>query len=168
MSRIAQTSGSEFLAIDRSEHRAKLVTRVTKKVVVADGTKPPLPSESVGKILVDAPCSGLGALRRRPDARYRKSPQDIQTLVAVQRALLAASIQLLEAGGILGYVTCSPIFAETRANTDWVLANFPFMELIDARKYFPVEMNLDESHDVQLWPSNHGTDAMYLALFRKK
>ena len=167
ISRIAQTSGYEFLAIDRSEHRAKLVTRVTKKVVVADGSKPPLPSQSVGKILVDAPCSGLGALRRRPDARYRKSPQDIEALVTVQRALLAASIQLLEVGGILGYVTCSPIFAETRANTDWMLANFSQMELVDARQYFPVEMNLDESHDVQLWPSKHGTDAMYLALFRK-
>jgi len=119
-------------------------------------------------VLLDAPCSGLGALRRRPDARLRKKSSEIPGLVALQRNLLQSAIALLAPGAILGYVTCSPLARETIDNRDWVLTNFPEMASVNAKDFFPKEMDLPDNADVQLWPGAHGTDAMYLALFQKK
>ena len=168
LSRWAREQGRNFLALEISEHRAELIRRVTPAIVIANSNHPPLPEESVEKILLDAPCSGLGALRRRPDARHRKNRADLGGLVALQRELLGSAHKLLKDGGILAYVTCSPTVEETVANTKWFLQNFPDMELIDARGYFPTEMKLDDSFDIQLWPGAHHTDAMYLAMFKKR
>jgi 16S rRNA (cytosine967-C5)-methyltransferase len=98
----------------------------------------------------------------------RKKSNDIPGLVALQRNLLQSAISLLAPGAILGYVTCSPLARETIDNRDWVLTNFPEMVSIKAKEFFPKEMDLPDSSDVQLWPGAHGTDAMYLALFQKK
>jgi 16S rRNA (cytosine967-C5)-methyltransferase len=166
--RWAKEGKREFVGLEISEHRAALMKRVTKSIVVADGSRPPIPPKSAALVLLDAPCSGLGALRRRPDARLRKKQSDIAGLVALQRTLLQSAIELLIPGGVLGYVTCSPLKSETSDNREWVLANFEGMTSINARKLFPKDMSLPESEDVQLWPGAHGTDAMYLALFQKK
>ena len=167
LDRWATQSGNTFLGLEISEHRAALINRVSRSVVVADGVQPPIHRASAEKILLDAPCSGLGALRRRPDARHRKTRAGVIELVQLQRSLLKSAIELLTAGGVLGYVTCSPVIEETEANTAWLLENFKEMELIDARPYFPSDMHLGESFDVQLWPGKHNTDGMYLALFKK-
>lgn len=177
LSRWSRVVNARFLALEQSEHRAYLVKRVTDDVVIADSLTPPVRRGSAERILLDAPCSGLGALRRRPDARLRKKKRDIEQLVEIQRALIGSAEELLAPGGILAYVTCSPIIEETLANRDWTLQSFPSLELIDARPYLldpsrsaedVKALQLGENFDIQLWPARHGTDAMYLALFRKK
>lgn len=168
LSRWAHENQASFLALEISEHRAALMTRMTSEIVVADGTRPPLAPESATKILIDAPCSGLGALRRRPDARTRKSPSELSGLVAIQRQLLESAAELLAVGGVMAYITCSPVVAETTGNIQWFTESHPAFELIDARAFFPAEMDLPERFDVQLWPGVHHTDAMYVALLQKK
>lgn len=168
LDRWASEYNHPFLALEISEHRAALMRRVTHSTVVADGQNPPVKKESAALILLDAPCSGLGALRRRPDARLRKRATDIPGLVQLQRALLASAVSLLAPGGVLGYVTCSPLARETTDNRNWLLNAFPEMTNINARGFFPSDMSLPDTPDVQLWPGIHGTDAMYLALFQKK
>jgi 16S rRNA (cytosine967-C5)-methyltransferase len=167
LSRWAREENRKFTALEISEHRALLMRRVIEELVIADGINPPIAPESASLILLDAPCSGLGALRRRPDARLRKNPSDINSLVSLQRLLLTSSIEMLRPGGVLGYVTCSPLKAETVENRNWVLENFPQIRSMDARQFFPDEMELANHPDVQLWPGIHKTDAMYLALFTK-
>lgn len=166
LDRWARASGARFLALERSEHRAELVKRVSTQIVVADSLHPPIRPNSADRILLDAPCSGLGALRRRPDARLRKKPEQIPGLVSLQRELLSSAFQLLAPGGLLAYVTCSPMKEETTGNRDWALENLSGIELIDARPYLP-EGIVSEGFDIQLWPGIESTDAMYLALFRK-
>ncbi|MGX5694618.1 RsmB/NOP family class I SAM-dependent RNA methyltransferase [Agromyces soli] len=133
------------------------------------------------RILLDAPCTGLGALRRRPEARWRKQPADVGELTALQGALFDRAVELLAPGGILAYVTCSPHTAETfgtlrAARARWGAAVEPLdtravvqsvanepLDLADAGE--PDGRNPGET--VQLWPHRHGTDAMFIALVRR-
>ncbi|MFD8555142.1 rRNA cytosine-C5-methyltransferase, partial [Streptomyces fradiae] len=123
-------------------------------------------------VLVDVPCSGLGALRRRPEARWRRRPEDLDAFAPLQRSLLAEALKSARVGGVVGYATCSPLLAETRAVVDDVLkghggARDVTAEWIDARPLMPGVPELGDGPDVQLWPHLHGTDAMYLALLRR-
>ncbi|WP_083511361.1 RsmB/NOP family class I SAM-dependent RNA methyltransferase [Microbacterium sp. XT11] len=126
------------------------------------------------RILVDAPCTGLGALRRRPEARWRKSPADVAELVPLQTELLTAAIDALAPGGIVAYVTCSPHLAETTGVVEDVLRTRDDVEQLDAEAVVrgvalsPIDLAGDGSGRVQLWPHRHGTDAMFLALLRKR
>ncbi|WP_247630146.1 RsmB/NOP family class I SAM-dependent RNA methyltransferase [Microbacterium croceum] len=128
------------------------------------------------RILVDAPCTGLGALRRRPEARWRKSPADVAELVPLQGELLSAAVDALAPGGIVAYVTCSPHLAETTGVVQDVLRSRDDLRVIDARAVVsevglaPIDLAGDgrsESGTVQLWPHRHGTDAMFLALLQR-
>ncbi len=95
----------------------------TVTVVEGDGRRFGGPDdERFDRILLDAPCTGLGALRRRPEARWRKQPEDVPELAALQAELLDAAVRSLAPGGTLAYVTCSPHLAETRGQVDAVLA----------------------------------------------
>lgn len=128
------------------------------------------------RILVDAPCTGLGALRRRPEARWRKSPSDVADLVALQTQLLDAAVDALAPGGIVAYVTCSPHLAETSGVVDEVLRGRDDVTELDAQAAMaevaqsPIDLASREgaaAPRVQLWPHRHGTDAMFLALLRR-
>ncbi|MGB4778085.1 MAG: rRNA small subunit methyltransferase B, partial [Microbacterium sp.] len=128
------------------------------------------------RILVDAPCTGLGALRRRPEARWRKHPADVPELAALQAGLLAAAFEALTPDGVVAYVTCSPHLAETAAVTADALRTFgDRAEELDARaviaRISDTAMDLaapvDGSGRAQLWPHRHGTDAMSITLLRK-
>ncbi|MDQ3579456.1 MAG: RsmB/NOP family class I SAM-dependent RNA methyltransferase, partial [Actinomycetota bacterium] len=159
-----------ILAADRAPHRAQLVARATRgegvDVISADGLATPWRDHFADRVLVDAPCSGLGALRRRPDARWRRTPQDVADLVELQRGLLAAGLAAARPGGVVAYVTCSPHPAETVDVVEWALARGGATAL-DARASLPPEMPfLGAGPYVQLWPHRHGTDAMFLALLR--
>ncbi|MEX0151551.1 RsmB/NOP family class I SAM-dependent RNA methyltransferase [Microbacterium sp. LMI1-1-1.1] len=129
------------------------------------------------RILVDAPCTGIGALRRRPEARWRKTPADVPDLTALQRELVLAGFAALAPGGVLAYVTCSPHLAETAG----VLAEVKrelgeAAEELDAREVvrgvvrddIDLPDQADGSLRAQLWPHRHGTDAMSIALLRKR
>jgi 16S rRNA (cytosine967-C5)-methyltransferase len=160
-----------LLANDRQPHRARLVARAvagvsSARVVVADGTVPAWRSEFFDRVLLDAPCTGLGALRRRPEARWRRQPSDVEPLTDLQSRLLDAAVESTRRDGLVGYATCSPHLAETREIVTARLARDD-VELVDARRVLP---DVPDQPDpwLQLWPHRHGTDAMFLALLRRR
>ncbi|HLU63501.1 MAG TPA: transcription antitermination factor NusB [Protaetiibacter sp.] len=138
------------------------------EVVVGDGRRFGDAAERFDRILLDAPCTGLGALRRRPEARWRKSPADLEELTGLQAELLDAAVAALAPGGVLAYVTCSPHLAETRAQTDAALARHPGLRTIDTpavlTRVARVPLGLPAAPSAQLWPHRHGTDAMFIQL----
>ena len=139
------------------------------RVLVSDGRAIGLLTEKFHAILIDAPCTGLGALRRRPEVRWRRTLQDLRALTQLQRELVESAIQALEPGGVLGYATCSPHLAETSIQIADIKKHHPDLQLIPIDEYLPA--NLDgatRDGAMSLWTHKHGTDAMYLALFRKE
>ena len=172
---LATDRGATLLAVERQPHRARMVENAlagdagNHRVVVADATQP-LPGEEdpFDRVLLDAPCTGLGALRRRPEARWRRRPSDIPTLRALQLALLTAALAAVRPGGLVAYVTCSPHLAETSTVVSDALRQRVDVERVDARPLLPGVPELGDGPDVQLWPHRHGTDAMYLALLRRR
>ncbi|MEU3269473.1 transcription antitermination factor NusB [Saccharomonospora sp. NPDC006951] len=163
---LAATAGVTVDAVEKAPHRAKLVERATEglpvTVHVADGRDPGLDG-GYDRVLVDAPCSGLGALRRRPEARWRRQPSDVADLTRLQGELLASAFGLVRSGGLVAYVVCSPHLAETEGVFGGAVRRAG-AEVVDAREYFPGVPLLGEGPYVQLWPHRHGTDAMFLAL----
>jgi 16S rRNA (cytosine967-C5)-methyltransferase len=171
---LAPANGAELEAWELREHRAELVRQhVPSAVTVAvrDAGDPEVVREAAGRFaraLLDAPCSGAGALRRRPEARWRKSAADLPRLVRGQIRLLHAAIALTEPGGVIGYATCSPLVGETTEVVDAVLAASPDVQQLDTRQFLPVEVaDVGPGPAVHLWPHLHGTDAMYFALLRR-
>lgn len=164
--------GGTLDAVEITPHRAQLVRHTVRGLPVtvhdADGRDPQLPPGSFDRVLLDAPCTGLGALRRRPEARWRRGPADVAALVALQRELLDSAMRLVRVGGLIGYVTCSPHLAET-AGVVGRLAEHASgaFTVIDARPYFTGVPDLGAGPTVQLWPHRQGTDAMFLALIRR-
>ena len=187
---LAQAHGATLQANDISEHRVKLVSQALRVVdedvwstTVADGTalaEDSANTQRFDRILLDAPCTGLGALRRRPESRWRRTPQDLATLTQLQARLLDAAVSMLKPGGLLAYVTCSPHIAETQLQVSDVLKRHPQMELLDsaAAMQYVAKHRDDESvlaresitaddtdtNTAQLWPDLHHTDAMFFAL----
>ncbi|MFD3500924.1 RsmB/NOP family class I SAM-dependent RNA methyltransferase [Streptomyces sp. NPDC058676] len=170
---LAAERGAFLLASEKQPKRAGLVAKALDgnpgpyQVIAADGIRPPWRPGSFDRVLMDVPCTGLGALRRRPEARWRRRPEDLEGFAPLQRGLLHTALDSVRVGGIVGYATCSPHLAETRAVVDDVLKQHPEAELVDARPLLPGVPDLGEGPDVQLWPHRHGTDAMYLALIRR-
>ena len=168
---LAHQQGEEVVAAEKHPHRAQLVRDALRgygnsAVVVADGRQAPW-GASFARVLVDAPCTGLGALRRRPEARWRKSEADLAELFTLQSDLLAAGWSSLVPGGVLAYVTCSPHLAETVRVIDHLEGP---KEILDAPALLPevprAASGLD-SRFIQLWPQRHHTDAMFCAVLRK-
>ncbi|MGQ0483085.1 MAG: RsmB/NOP family class I SAM-dependent RNA methyltransferase [Pseudonocardia sp.] len=158
-------------AVEPSEHRAELVRRATDGLPVtvhpADGRSAPLPDGGYDRVLVDVPCTGLGALRRRPEARWRRGPSDVAALAALQRELLTAALRHVRVGGVVGYATCSPHLAETHGVLSAALRARQDVERVDARAVLSGVDGLGDGPTVQLWPHRHGTDAMFLSLLRR-
>ena len=166
---LAVERGAELDAVEITPHRADLVRQTVRGLPVtvhtADGRDPGLREASFDRVILDAPCTGLGALRRRPEARWRRQPSDVAPLVKLQRELLESAARLVRPGGVIAYVTCSPHLAETAG----VIGRRPdALELIDARPLLPGVPDLGDGPTVQLWPHRHGTDAMFLAMLRKR
>ena len=118
-------------------------------------------------MLVDAPCSGLGALRRRPESRWRRNPADLEQLHALQLALLASAIASATPGGVIGYVTCSPHRRETSDVLNETLAARDDVAVIPAAELLPEVPDAALGPYLQLWPHRHGTDAMFAGYLRK-
>jgi 16S rRNA (cytosine967-C5)-methyltransferase len=169
---IAQGMGpvARVTAVEPSPHRADMVADNTRglpvDIVRVDGRQSDL-EPGFDRVLVDVPCTGLGALRRRPEARWRRQPSDVPALAKLQRELLAAAIALTRPGGVVLYATCSPHLAETVGVVADALRRHPVCAL-DTRPLFePVTEGLGEGPHVQLWPHRHGTDAMFAATLRR-
>jgi 16S rRNA (cytosine967-C5)-methyltransferase len=163
--------GVRITAADRAPHRAELVAKALAgdadvEVLTADGTRPPWAPGSFDRVLLDAPCTGLGALRRRPEVRWRRTPDDVPSLVELQTALLASALSSVRPGGLVAYVTCSPHAAETVQVVDAV-AGRDDVEVIPVAPLFPEVPDMARGDYGQLWPHRHGTDAMFMALLRR-
>jgi 16S rRNA (cytosine967-C5)-methyltransferase len=173
---LTRLDGSKLLAADLAPHRALLVAAALRRyagdetvptVVVADGTRPPWRSNSFTRVLADVPCTGLGALRRRPESRWRRGPADVEQLHPLQLALLAAAIDSAAPGGVVGYVTCSPHRRETSDVLSETLAVRSDVEVIPAAQLLPEVPDAALGPYLQLWPHRHGTDAMFAGYLRK-
>ncbi|MFZ9808777.1 MAG: transcription antitermination factor NusB [Candidatus Nanopelagicaceae bacterium] len=165
LSALLKRDGGFLLANEISNERAKLVSQVIHhgEVNVSDGRSMPDELGKFDRILLDAPCTGIGALRRRPEVRWRRSLQDLKNLTALQSELLESATRLLSPGGIIAYVTCSSHQAETKFQIRSFLkqhSNFTRIPVNDHRA--------DIDGDLQLWPHRDGTDAMFLSLLRSK
>ncbi|MGB3485318.1 MAG: rRNA cytosine-C5-methyltransferase, partial [Mycobacterium sp.] len=162
--------GAQVTAVEPAAARADLVEANTRgfgvevlrrdgRVSVDDGSALPT---GFDRVLVDAPCTGLGALRRRPEARWRRQPSDVAVLTRLQRELLASAIALTRPGGVVLYSTCSPHLAETVGVIADARRRYNVTEL-DTRELFAPIADLGPGPHVQLWPHRHGTDAMFAA-----
>lgn len=182
---LAAQRGARLVANEVAPHRARLVAGalaampdgVVEEVRTGDGRE--VGADEPGaydRVLVDAPCTGLGALRRRPESRWRRTPSDLAALTALQRELLASALDAVRPGGVVAYVTCSPHLAETQLVVSDVLKKRSDVERLDTPGALrsvvrpggdAAQIPLSDRDDVQLWPHVHGTDAMHLTLLRK-
>ncbi len=175
---IAAERGAGVLAHERQPHRAALVAQGVRAaragvlgVVAGDGTRPAWVDGTFDRALVDAPCSGLGALRRRPESRWRRTVGEVAQLVDLQVALLDAALDAVRPGGAVLYATCSPVVAETAGVVAAVLGRRDDALLEPALDLIGDVVDAESAHlpgAVQLWPHRHGTDAMFLALLRRR
>ena len=174
----ARAGGAILTANELVPARAELVRKALAvfssppEVWELDGTEVgALYPASFDRILLDAPCTGLGALRRRPEARWRKQPSDVAGLGNLQAKLLASAIAALKPGGLLAYVTCSPHAAETKAIVTSVLRRAVDFERMDTpavlQSIVKEPLDLPDATHVQLWPHRHGTDGMFIQLLSK-
>lgn len=154
---LAKQRGARLVANEVLEHRAELVRQGVRlldnvEVTTADGRHGPWEPGTFDRVLVDAPCTGLGALRRRPESRWRRSEADLDDLVPLQEALLNRALELVRPGGVVAYATCSPHLRETHGVVDAVTAG---------------RDDVDVETTQQWWPHIDGTDAMFCALLRR-
>ena len=171
---LAAGQGAHLVAAEIREHRARLVRSASIaaracRVVVADGRHPAWGLGRFDRVVADVPCSGLGALRRRPEARWRRTPADITALGGLQRDLLGTALDSARPGGVVAYVTCSPHLSETRDVVADVLARRSGVAVLDAPALLSEVPDLRSGPDgryAQFWPHRHGTDAIFLALLR--
>ncbi len=171
---LAGADGSRVLAVDRAPHRAALVAAGVRAypndrrptVLVADATVPAWAGSSFTRVLADVPCTGLGALRRRPESRWRRTPEDVEALHPLQCALLSRALDAAEPGGVVAYVTCSPHRRETLDVVAETLAGRDDVEVLPARSLLPDLSQAWDGDFLQLWPHRHGTDAMFAAYLR--
>jgi 16S rRNA (cytosine967-C5)-methyltransferase len=189
---LATSVGARLIANDVHPHRARLIRSALLApvaagapgsagsargtgpadyaVLAADGRRPPWREDEFDRVLVDVPCSGLGALRRRPEARWRKSESDLPELAELQRALLRSALAACRPGGVVAYVTCSPVPAETRDAVNAVLSDTPGVEVLDAPAVLSnvPDLRSPDPRFAQLWPHRHTTDAIFIALLRRR
>lgn len=171
LSHLAVRDGKNFVANEISEKRADLIKQVTAghEVWVGDGRTISERGTMFDAVLADVPCTGIGALRRRPEVRWRRNVADLRELTQLQSELIDSAISVTSPGGLFGYATCSPHFAETSAQVTMLRKRHPYMESVSVEPYLPKGMQGATRDDaLSLWTSRHNTDAMFLALFRKK
>jgi 16S rRNA (cytosine967-C5)-methyltransferase len=170
---LARERGGHLTAVEQHPHRAALVEasfspESTSQVLTGDARQAPWGDDEFDRVLVDAPCTGLGALRRRPESRWRRTPGDLAALGGLQRDLLRSALTAVKPGGVVAYVTCSPHLAETEYVIADVLRDRDDFVLEDARPLLPEVADLGDGPTIQLWPHRHGTDGMFLALLRRR
>ena len=161
---------AKFLANEPSEHRAELVARVVpkSKIISFDGRNSSEFGGTFDRILIDAPCSGLGALRRRPEARWRRSINDLKELLPLQRDLIDSAYEMLNVGGVIGFATCSPLLAETKGQVLDAMYRHKDLELLNVADFSPAgEVGVNPDGTLQLWTHLQECDSMFLALLKR-
>ena len=151
------STGAFVVAADLQPHRARLIKGVP--IVVADATTPPFAAASFDKVLVDAPCSGLGALRRRPDARWRITESDVALLARLQRDMIESAARLVRPGGSLVYSVCTLTAEES--------IDHPVPEGFEVVTSPPSDQWRPYGHGWRVLPQDHDTDGMVLIRYRR-
>ncbi len=177
---LAHERGARLTAVELQPHRAKLVENSLNAVkgdhitIVADGTDEQFATGDFDRVLVDAPCTGLGVLRRRAESRWRRLPKDVGALSKIQRNLLENALRAIRPGGIVAYATCSPHLAETEFVVEDVLAANKSVRLLSAPQALQSISGLKHASElpnqgdfVKLWPHLHDTDGMFVALLTR-
>jgi 16S rRNA (cytosine967-C5)-methyltransferase len=160
-------TGAHVVAVDVNETRARLLAHNARRVgvdgnvhvVVADGMRPPFRPHAFDRVLVDAPCTGLGVLRRRPDARWRVEPHDVDALAAIQQQLLDAAIALVRPGGTLVYSVCTLTADETTGVDGWLRTSHPEVHAADPPAGAPWDPS---GRGARILPQTAGTDGMFV------
>ena len=167
---LTEKPNDSFLANEPTSHRADLVARVVpkNKVISLDGRDFQSFGEKFDRILIDAPCSGLGALRRRPEARWRRSLNDLKELLPLQRDLIDSAYEMLNPGGIIGFATCSPLLAETKSQILDAKYRHKDLKILDIAQFSPSgSTGVNPDGSLQLWTHRDGSDSMFMALLQK-
>ena len=179
----AMQNKGRLVACDRDGRRLDELRLRSRRAGVHNWEARTVPEGSIGErrlddlrgtadaVLVDAPCSGLGALRRNPDARWRLTPEEVQTFPPRQREILARYSDLVRAGGLLVYATCSVNRAENEDVRAAFLAAHPGFAPVPVAELLGAARAKDlgaREHELQLLPDRHGTDGFYLAGFRRE
>jgi 16S rRNA (cytosine967-C5)-methyltransferase len=164
--------GDQFTANEPLAHRAALVGQVIPSEFVIQHPGEDLASLGVryDRILVDAPCTGLGALRRRPEARWRRTQSDLKELIAIQKNLLNATAELINENGIIAYVTCSPHLGETQGQILEFQRKHPEFQKLNISQYLPEgneDMVPNDDGTLQMWTHRHSTDSMFMTLLQR-
>jgi len=171
---LAVERSARLIAVELAPHRARLVAQGSRSypepptVVVADGTRAAWRARTFDRVLADVPCSGLGALRRRAESRWRRTAADVEVLHPLQVGLLTSALDAAAPGGVIAYVTCSPHRRETVDVVTEVLGGRDDVDQVPATSVLP-ELPDDAfvGPYLQLWPHRHGTDAMFAAYLRR-
>ena len=160
-------SNPSFLATEVSAHRVDLVSQVIPANLVRqqDGREVgDLSADTFDRIILDAPCTGLGALRRRPDARWTKSVNDLKDLILLQRQLLASAAKAIKESGFIYYITCSPHKAETDLMISEFLIDHTNFKLDQIGKTEPTHLKRDlQSKYFRTWTHLGQGDSMFMA-----
>lgn len=163
-------AGADVVAADLRPSRVGLIAQNVERTgaesvhpVVADARRPPLRPASLDRVLVDAPCTGLGVLRRRADARWRGGPDDVERLAGLQRDVVDAAAALLRPGGVLVYSVCTLTAAETLGVDDHLAAAWPDLVPLDP----PGEPWIPWGRGALLLPQAAGTDGMMVLRLRR-
>jgi 16S rRNA (cytosine967-C5)-methyltransferase len=166
---LAAAGAGLVAAGDVSQGRALVVADNARRLAassvvtaVADGTDPPWRPGTFDAVLVDAPCSGLGVLRRRPDARWRVKPSDVDRLAKTQKRLLRAALPLLRPGGVMAYSVCTLTAAETAGVDNWLAREAPAFGPLPP----PGDPWRPAGRGAILLPQTEGTDGMFLLAVR--
>jgi 16S rRNA (cytosine967-C5)-methyltransferase len=165
--------GCQVVAADRSASRLGLVDGLARRLdrpvalVVADGTRPPWRPGAFDGVLLDAPCSGLGVVRRRPELRWRRDLADVPPLAALQRDLLAAAADAVAPGGTLVYSVCTWTLQETVDVVGGFLSTHDDF-VVDVPEDGVDGATEDDGPGRQLTPAEHGCDGMYVAVLHRR
>ena len=166
----ANNPQDSFLANEPTAHRAELVARVVprSKIVSFDGRDSKSFTDKFDRILIDAPCSGLGALRRRPEARWRRNLNDLKEILPLQRDLIDSAYEMLNPGGIIGFATCSPLLAETKSQVLDAKYRHKDLQILNIAQFSPAgRTGVNQDGSLQLWTHQDGSDSMFMALLQK-
>jgi len=176
---MAMASSGRLYAFDISEKRLSKLSPRLKRSGLSNITAQLINNENdtrlkrlagkLDRVLIDAPCSGLGTLRRNPDLKFRQSPQTVASLTQTQASLIRAGAKLLKPGGRLVYATCSLLTEENQAIVAGFLAEQPGFKLVPANEVLAASrIELDTGEYLQLNPASHGTDGFFAAVLEKQ
>ncbi|WP_393964498.1 16S rRNA (cytosine(967)-C(5))-methyltransferase RsmB [Exiguobacterium sp. S22-S28] len=170
------TTGS-LQALDLHAHKVKLLQKQADRLGLQTVQAEALDARKAGerfetgsfdRILVDAPCSGLGVIRRKPDIKWTKRPEDLTHLPVIQREIIESVLPLVKSGGTFVYSTCTIDPLENEQQTDYILSQgFVFDESFKTRMPEIVQSLIGERAELKLLPTTLGTDGFYIAAFRK-